>query len=329
MVYDYTNPREYLKRAGTPKMPPLIICSAITGGMHGKELNPNLPETPEEQAAEARRCYDAGATMVHIHARSPKTGYAQATGRAEDYLTVNRLVREACPDIIIDNTSGGGMNLSLEERLSSLDANPEVSDIDMGPFTVSLKLKRRLAPLSGRDADERLSGVFPVSIEETELRARRMKERGIRPIPALFNSGQWSLVYNLIDKGLIESPYNFLFVLGMMSSSLPTPESLVEMVRHAPQPSTALVMSVGQHDLPMSTMATLMGLHVMIGLETNLHIGQGTLADSNARYVERTVRIAHELGREIATPAQAREMLGLAAVPSSYPSSPTLAEVHS
>lgn len=318
MTFDYTNPREYLKRAGTSKMPPLIICSAITGGMHGKELNPNLPETPEEQAADARRCYDAGATMVHIHARSPEAGYARAATRAEDYLAVNRLVREACPDIIIDNTSGGGMGLGLEERLSSLDANPEVSDIDMGPFTVSLKLKKRMPPLSGRDADERLSGVFPVTVEETELRARRMQERGIRPIPALFNSGHWSLVYNLIDKGLIEPPYTFVFVLGMMSSSLPTPESLVEMVRHAPQPSTALVMSVGQHDLPMSTMAILMGLNVMIGLETNLYIGPGTLADSNARYVERTVRIARELGRDIATPAQAREMLGLRATPSSY-----------
>lgn len=321
MLFDYTDPREYLKRAGTSKMPPLIINSAITGGMHGKELNPALPETPEEQAAEARRCYDAGATMVHIHARDPSTGYALAANRADDYLTVNRLVREACPDIVIDNTSGGGMNLDLEERLSSLDANPEVSDIDMGPFTVSLKLKRRPPPLSGRDADERLSGVFPVTVAETELRASRMKERGIRPIPALFNSGHWSLVYNLIDKGLIEPPYTFVFVLGMMSSSLPTPESLVEMVRHAPQPSTALVMAVGQHDLPMSTMAMLMGLHVMIGLETNLYIGQGKPADSNARYVERTVRIARELGREIATPAQAREMLGLAPTPSTYPPS--------
>ncbi len=328
MIFDYTNPREYLKRAGTSKMPPLIICSAITGGMHGKELNPNLPETPEEQAAEARRCYDAGATMVHIHARNPKTGYALAANRAEDYLAVNRLVREACPDIIIDNTSGGGMNLDLEERLSSLDANPEVSDIDMGPFTVSLRLKRRPPPLLGRDADERLSGVFPVTMEETEIRAQRMKERGIRPIPALFNSGHWSLVYNLIDKGLIEPPYTFVFVLGMMSSSLPTPESLVEMVRHAPQPSTALVMSVGQHDLPMSTMAIVMGLHVMIGLETNLYIGQGKLAESNAQYVERTVRIARELGRDIATPAQAREMMGLSATPSLYAQAPAREEAH-
>lgn len=318
MIFDYTDPREYLKRAGTPKMPPLIICSAITGGMHGKELNPYLPETPAEQAAEARRCYEAGAAIVHIHARNPATGYALAANRAADYLAVNRLVREVCPDIIIDNTSGGGMNLNLEERLASLDANPEVSDIDMGPFTVSLKLKRRLPPLSGRDADERLSGVFPVTVEETEIRARRMKERGIHPIPALFNSGHWSLVYNLIDKDLIEPPYTFVFVLGMMSSSLPTPQSLVEMVRNAPQPSTALVMSVGQHDLPMSTMAIVMGLHVMIGLETNLYIGQGKLAESNAQYVERTVRIARELGRDIATPAQAREMMGLSATPSSY-----------
>lgn len=324
-MFDYTNPREYLRCAGTPKMPPLIICSAITGGMHGKEVNPHLPETPEEQAEEARRCYEAGASMVHIHARNPATGYAKAANRADDYRLVNRLVREACPEIIIDNTSGGGMDLTLEERLSSLDAHPEVSDIDMGPFTVSLKLKKRVAPLTGRDADDRLSGVFPVTVEETETRARRMKERGVRAMPALFHPGHWSLVYNLIDKRLIEPPYAFVFFLGMMSGSLPTPESLLEMARHAPQPSTALVMSVGQHDLPMSTMAMLMGLHAMGGLETNLYVGPGQLADSNARFVKRTVRLATELGRRIATPAEAREMLGVAATPRAYAPAPSAA----
>ena len=256
--------------------------------------------------------------MVHIHAWSPERSYARAATRAADYVRVNRLVREACPDMIIDNTSGGGMDLALEERLSSFNANPEVSDIDMGPFTVALTLKRRPPPLAGRDSDEVLSGAFPVTVEETETRAQRMRERGIKAVPALFNSGHWSLVYNLMDKGLLQPPYTFLFVMGMMSSSLPTPESLIEMMRHAPQPSSAFVMSVGQHDLPMSTMATLMGLHVMIGLATNLYIGRGKLADSNARFVERTVRIARELGRQIATPAQAREMLGLSAFPSSY-----------
>jgi len=318
MLYDYTNARDYLRRAGSDKMPPLMIYAALSGGMHGKELNPALPETPLEQAEESRRCVDAGAVMVHIHARDPEAGYARPARRTEDFAEVNRLIRSRCPDVIIDNTSGGGLGLALEERLSSLDAAPEVSDIDMGPFAVALLLRRRLPPLGGRDRDEVLDDVLPITVGETELRARHMKERGIKPTLALFNSGHWSMVYNLIDKGLIAPPYNYCFMLGMTSGALATPAALLDLLRDAPQPSNAFVVAVGRHDLPMATLATLMGLHVMIGMETNLNVRQGVAADSNARLVERTVRIAHELGRTIATPAQAREMLGVSPIPSRY-----------
>ncbi len=318
MLYDYTDAREYLKRAGTSKMPPFMIYAALTGGFQGKELNPALPETPEEQAEESRRCYEAGAVMVHIHARNPETGYARPTGRKEDYAKVNQLIRSRCPDIIIDNTSGGGLGLTLEERLSSLDAGPEVSDIDMGPLAFALKLRRRLPPLSGRDQDEFTDGVIPISVGETELRAKRMKERGIVPTLALFHSGHWSTVHNLIDKGLITPPYNFMFLLGMTGGALATPACLLDLLRDAPQPSNAFICGVSRHELPMTAMASLLGLHVMIGMETNLYVKEGVLADSNARLVERAVRIAQDLGRKIATPAQAREMLGVSSRPSQY-----------
>ena len=318
MHFDYSNAREYLKRAGTRKMPPLMISAAITGGIQGKELNPALPETPEEQAEECRRCYEAGAVMAHIHGRDPERGYATPSRRREDYDTINHLVRKACPDLVVDNTSGGGCGLTLEERVSSLDALPEVSDIDMGPFTVNMTLRQRAAPLSGRDRDETIDEILPVTIGETELRARMMNERGIGITMALFHTGHWSMVDNLIRKGLVQPPYNFIFFLGMTSGSLATPAALLDFVRDAPQPSNAFVMAVGRHDLPLLTMATLMGMHCMVGLETNLYASEGLLADSNARLVERTVRLARELGRDIATPAQAREMMGLPATPRGY-----------
>ncbi len=319
MHYDYTNSREYLKRAGTGRMPPLIISAAITGGVQGKELNPALPETPEEQAEECRRCYEAGAAVVHIHARDPKRGFASASRTREDYDKVNHLVRQQCPDLIIDNTSGGGHGLTLDERVSSLDALPEVSDIDMGPFAVAMKLRKRVGPLSGRDEDEFIDEILPVTVGETELRARMMNERRIGITMALFHTGHWSMVDNLIRRGLVKPPYNFIFFLGMTSGALPTPAALLDFMRDAPQPSNAFVMAVGRHDLPLVTMATLMGLHAMVGLETNLYVREGELADSNARLVERTVRIARELGREIATPAQARELMGLPPVARQYP----------
>lgn len=318
MTYNYSDPREYLKFAGTNKLPPLIISAAITGGIQGKEANPNLPETPEEQALECKRCYDAGASVVHIHARNPQSGYATPANRAHDYRLVNHLIRERCPDLIIDNTSGGGLGLSVEERLSSLDAQPELSDIDMGPFDISMPLRRREAPLSGRDADEFVDDLLPVTIGETELRARRMTERGVGITMALFHNGHWSSVDNLIRKGLVKPPYRFLFFLGMTSGALPTPQTLLDFVRDAPQPSVAFVMAVGRHDLPLVTMATMLGLHAMVGLETNLYIRPGELATSSAQLVERTVQIARALGRDIATPRQARELLGLSTEPRRY-----------
>jgi 3-keto-5-aminohexanoate cleavage enzyme len=319
MHFNYSDSREYMRRAGTSKMPPLMISAAITGGIQGKELSGALPETPEEQAQEAQRCYEAGAVMVHIHARNPETGYSTPSRRREDYDEVNRLIRERCPDLIIDNTSGGGCGLTLEERVSSLDARPEVSDIDMGPFTVAMKLRKRTAPLTGRDEDEVIDELLAVTVGETELRAQMMQERGVGVTMALFHTGHWSMVDNLIRKGLVKPPYNFIFFLGMTSGALPTPAALLDFVRDAPQPSNAFVMAVGRHDLPLVTMSTLMGMHAMVGLETNLYVKEGVLADSNARLVERTTRIARELGREIATPAQAREMLGLSKVPRAYP----------
>lgn len=318
MTYNYSDPREYLKRAGTSKMPPLIINAAITGGIQGKEVNPHLPETPQEQAAECKRCYDAGATMVHLHSRNPETGYATPGNRAWDYQLINHLVREQCPDLIIENTSGGGMGLSVEQRVSSLDALPEVSDIDMGPFDVSLPLRKREAPLSGRDQDEVVDDLLPVTIGETELRAKMMNDRDVGITMALFHNGHWSSVDNLIRKDLVKPPYKFLYFLGMTSGALPTPQTLLDFVRDAPQPSVGFVMAVGRHDLPLMTMATLLGLHTMVGMETNLYINPGELATSSAQLVERTVNIAKSLGREIATPAQAREMLGLSQTPRRY-----------
>lgn len=319
MTYNYSDSREYLKRAGTNKMPPLIISAAITGGIQGKEVNPHLPETPEEQALECQRCYEAGASVVHIHARNPENGYAGPANRTLDYELVNHLVREKCPELIIDNTSGGGLGLSVEERLSSLDAHPELSDIDMGPFDIALPLRKREAPLSGRDTDELVDDLLPVTIGETELRAQRMNERGVGVTMALFHNGHWSSVDNLIRKKLVQPPYRFLFFLGMTSGALPTPQTLLDFVRDAPQPSVAFVMAVGRHDLPLITMATMLGLHAMVGLETNLYIRPGELATSSAQLVERTVQIAKALGRDIATPAQAREMLGVSAEPRQYP----------
>jgi len=321
MAWNYNNIQEYLELIRRGDMPPLIISVALTGGVHGKEVNPNLPETPDEQAQQTYEAYKAGAAIVHIHARDPKKGYASPSINPEDYRIINKKIRELCPDIIINNTTGGGLGqLTTEERMRSLEADPEIASLNMGPLAWKALLKKREPPLSGRPEDVLMDSVWPptFSWKETELFAQRMLEKNIKAEMEVYHQGQFQLVYNLINKNLVRPPYLIQFVMGAPSAVLPTPQNLISMLYHVPPNSIVSVIGVGPFQLPLTAIAIAMGLHVRVGLEDNIYYRRGELAKSNAQLVERVVRIAKELDRPIATPAQAREMLGLPKEPKRY-----------
>jgi 3-keto-5-aminohexanoate cleavage enzyme len=315
--FDY----EFLEMVRKQEMPPLIITVALTGGVQGKEVNPNLPETPEEQAQQAYEAYKAGASIVHIHARDPEKGYASPSINPAHYREINRRIRELCPDIIINNTTGGGLGtLTTEERMRSLEADPEIASLNLGPLAWRALLKKREPPLSGRPTDVLMDSIWPPTFSwaETELFAQRMREKNIKPELEVYHQGQFQLVYNLIRKGLIEKPYLIQFVMGAPSGVLPTPSNLLSMLGHAPVGSIISVIGIGPYQLPLTTMAIAMGLNIRVGLEDNIYYKKGELCKSNAQLVERAVRIAKELNRDIATPMQAREILGLPKEPKKY-----------
>ncbi|MEM1515154.1 MAG: 3-keto-5-aminohexanoate cleavage protein [Candidatus Bathyarchaeia archaeon] len=320
MAWNYNDPQEFIRRVRMGTLPPLIISVALTGGVHGKEVNPNLPETPDEQAQQAYEAYKAGASIVHIHARDPKTGYATPSTSPEDYRIINRKIRALCPDIIINNTTGGGFGLSTEERMRSLEADPEIASLNMGPLAWRTLLKKRESPLTGRPEDILLDSIWPptFSWRETELFAQRMLEKNIKPELEVYHQGQFQLVYNLIERNLIRPPYLIQLVMGPPSSVLPTPQNLMSMLYHVPPNSIVSVIGIGPFQTILATIAVAMGLHVRIGLEDNIYYRRGELAKSNAQLVERIVRIANELDRPIATPSQAREMLELPKEPKKY-----------
>ena len=189
---------------------PLIIAVAITGGLLGKELKPNHPEKPKEQAQQTYDCYNAGASMVHINARDQKN-LSVPTCDAAVYWRINALIREKCPEIIINNTTGGGIG-SFEERLQPIDAGPEVASIDMGPLALKFVLKKR--PDAGRPEELAFEGVLPATFGSTEKYAKAMLDKGIKPGLEVWHTGQLWLVRNLIDKGLVEPPYLIQFVMG-------------------------------------------------------------------------------------------------------------------
>jgi 3-keto-5-aminohexanoate cleavage enzyme len=319
--WDYRDPRTYLSHVAKTDWPRLIVTAAITGGVQGKEACPCLPETPEEQAEAAYEAYQAGASIVHVHARDPATGYADTSGRSEDFRRSNALIRDKCPDIIINNTTGGSFGMPMEERVRSLDALPEMATLNCGPNPIRMTLKKRDPPLSGRPNDVEIDGldlVTPSVWREMEQLAKIMIERHIKPEVELYNSGQFWLAENLVNQGLLETPYFFQFVMGAQCGTYPTPKNLVWLTELAPQPSLINVAGVGAHQLPLNIMGILLGLHVRTGLEDNIYYRRGQLAKSNAQLVERIVRMAKELNREIASPTQARQMLGVSVHPRKY-----------
>jgi 3-keto-5-aminohexanoate cleavage enzyme len=289
--------------------PKVIVTVAPTGGMASKKQNPNLPTQPEEIADDVFRCYNAGASVVAVHAR-----------RADDYATcdpsvyrrINSLIRAKC-DVVINNSTGGGINgdmvregpngypeIIFEERIKGMEAGAEMCTLD--PTTV-------IASFEGREI---LMNTSPARCRQL---ATMMKERGIKPEWEVFSPTHLLQdVQACLAAGLDEPPYFINFVLGVTAfqGALPyTPKILQQMVDMMPKDAIFNVSAIGPFQLNAGVQSILLGGHVRVGLEDNLYYSKGRLA-KNVEQVDRIVRIIRELGAEPATPAEARGMLGLA-----------------
>jgi 3-keto-5-aminohexanoate cleavage enzyme len=272
----------------------VIITVAQTGAITNKKQNPNVPEQPDEIAASALACYNEGAAVVHVHARDPK---GENSPSIEIFKDIHSRIRAVCPLIIQDST-GGGPNLTQEERINCLQAGPEMASLNMGSMM-------------------RVSGAYkgvPWSNmpEEIELYVSRMNELGVKPEMEVYSHAMIREMQMLIDKGLLQKPYYVDIVLGMRYQGAcdATPQILTQILDMMPPDTMFNCAAVGNAQLPITTLAMLLGGNVRVGLEDNIYYGKGDLA-TNARLVARTARIARELGKEPATPEEARQILGL------------------
>ncbi len=315
-IWQYANPYAWMEKV-RKGMPPLIVSCAITGGVHGKEYNENLPETPEEQAEQTLEAYKAGASIVHVHARNPECWWLTSSN-PEDYLKINALIRSKCPDIIINNTTGGGPELTMEQRMASIYANPELCSLNLGPFVMKMQLRERKPPLPHPREAFLFDRCTPASYADISHFAKTMKEKGIKPEMELYHPGMYWVVQDLIAQGLVEPPYDIQFVMGFQTGSFPTPANLLTLVSELPPSSVFSVIGVGPFQMPMNVMGILLGGHVRVGMEDNVYYSKGRKLKNNAEAVARIVRIAREMGREIATPQQAREMLQISSTPNQY-----------
>ena len=278
-------------------MPKIFITAAMTGGNQKKAANPNLPEQPDEIAKDAYDCYNAGAAIIHIHARDPE---GNLSSDPKIYRTIHEKIRAKC-DVIIQDTTGGGPNLTLDQRLASLEADPEMASLNMGTMV------RLLAASKGT-----MQFNPPWEIERF---AKAMLEKNAKAEMEVYNPSMFRDVRNVIEKGLVKKPYYINLVIGInfQGGLDPEPKSLIMMMDAVPKREDVIlnISGIGRAQAVLTTLGMLMGTNVRVGMEDNIYYSKGNLAQSNAQMVARAVRVARELGYEIASPKEAREILGV------------------
>jgi len=274
-------------------MEKLIITAAVTGSGPTRENNPNLPYSPVEIADEIVRSSEAGASIAHVHVRDPETG---APAFEMDYFReVRDAVRSRC-DILLNFTTSA-LNLSgenvMEQRVGPTAFSPELCTLDIG----SMNFRNR---------------VFINPPEWGPYCTKIARERGVKPELECFDTGHISLCKFLIDDGLVEPPYLFQLCMGTAGGIGASSKDFVFMIEALPDENVVWTsLGIGRHQFPIAVMSIINGGHVRVGFEDNVYLSKGVLAKSNAELVEKAVRLARELGRDIATPDDARRVLNI------------------
>lgn len=271
-------------------MDKLIITAAICGAEVTKEQNPAVPYTVEEIVREAKSAVDAGAAIVHLHVREDDGTPTQSKERFKECIDA---IYKVCPDVILIPSTGGAVGMTAQERLQPTELFPEMATLDCGTCNFG---------------DDVFENTMPMMRDF----GKRMMENGIKPEYECFEMGHLDTVLNMARKGQVPgAPMQFNFVLGVPGCTPATVQNLAWMVNSIPAGSTWTATGIGRHAFTMAAHAIAMGGHVRVGFEDNLNLERGVLAKSNGELVAKVVRIAKELGRPIATSAEAREILSL------------------
>jgi len=276
---------------GEGNMEKLIITVGVTGSRITREQTPHIPITPEEIAQSGIEACRAGASVLHIHVRDPRTGLG--TQDAALFKEVVDRIRSETDAILCLTTSGiPGRNLPIPERLQPLALKPELVSFDAGSVNMG-------------------ENVFLNPPEFLEALAKETLAKGIKPELEVFEVGMVYTCLRCLERGFLTPPLHFQFVLGTLGGMPATAKSLLHLTEIIPQGSTWSVIGIGPGQLPMAVMGMVMGGHARVGLEDNIYYSKGVLAKTNAELVERMVKISKEYGRDIATPTEARKILNL------------------
>ena len=278
----------------------VVVTCALTGVLATREQCPWVPYTPEEIAEEARRAYEAGAAVVHIHARTKEGG---PTYEASVYAEIRREIERRCPVILNFSTGGAG---PMEERVAHIaEVKPALGALNMGSMNY--------AKYSPRRKDFVFDFVFENPFRDISYLLSVMKGAGVKPELECFDVGHTNSVWPLLDKGLLKSPLQFSFIMGVLGGIRATSENLALQARETPERSTWEVIGISHEQWRMVAAALALGGNVRVGLEDNFYLDAGgtRMARSNGELVEKAARMARDIGREPATVPEARTILSL------------------
>jgi len=273
-------------------MEKLIITVALTGAWPTKKDTPYVPITPQEIAEEAYNCWKAGASIAHIHVREDDGSPSMNFDKFRETVTLIR-EKEDC-DIILNLTTSGGIGLTDEERMKPfVELRPEMASFDAG----TMNWQHRT--------------VFENRPDFLEKLAQTQKNNKVKPELEIFDAGMLYNTLYLVEKGLLKPPLHYQFCLGVPGGIAATVENFMHLKSILPQGATFSAFAIGRMHLTILFMTLITGGHVRVGMEDNVLLSRGVLAKSNVDFVERVKRVAKEFQREIATPTEAREILGL------------------
>jgi uncharacterized protein (DUF849 family) len=297
----------------------VIITCAITGGVHTPTMSPHLPITPDEIASEAVRAAEAGAAIIHLHARDPETG--RPTPDPDVFMQFLPRIKQQT-DAVVNITTGGGMGMALEDRLAAAKAtSPEMASLNMGSFNFGL------FPVADRYQDWRfdwekgyLEGtkdyIFKNTFKDIEGILKTLgEEKGVKFEFECYDVGHLYNLAHFVDRGLVTPPFFVQTIFGILGGIGADVDNLLHMRRIAQrlfgEDYEWSVLAAGRHQMAFCTQAAIMGGNVRVGLEDSLYIAKGELAKSNGDQVAKIRRILEDLSLEIATPEEARQRLQL------------------
>ncbi|MEQ9477368.1 3-keto-5-aminohexanoate cleavage protein [Marinovum algicola] len=297
----------------------ILITCAITGSIHTPSMSPHLPVTAEEIARQSIAAAEAGAAILHLHARDPETG--RPSSDPAHFMAFLPRIKQAS-GAVLNITTGGSATMTLDERLAApIRAEPEMCSLNMGSMNFALYPAAERVTEWQHDWEKPFLEtsddlVFKNTPRDIAGILRQLgQERGARFEFECYDVGHLYMLRHFADRELVAPPFFIQFVFGVLGGIGPDPENLTHMKTIADKlfgdGYMFSVLAAGRHQLPMATMAAAMGGHVRVGLEDNLMIARGQLAPGNAAQVDKIRRIVEALGREVASPGDARQMLGL------------------